>query len=415
MPKPKREESAKRTREALLNAGLRVVATHGYAKASVSRIAEACGVAQGLLYSYFPSHQEFLDELLPAEGQRLLAFIQKSVKGVEPFFERELLAFSAFFEFVARRPSLLRVLVEAEIAAPTSYVRLMDSIRARYYRALRRAEANGEIRPSTPHFLWVASEVFTGSRGIIAIGFSDRESGRFLKPRRLPAWVPASYLKFIRRGLDDRKEFGWGPVAARPDIQPPPPDTRAKLMQSTAEAVLAKGFAATTVADIVQGAGVAVGTFYIHFESREELFDAVLTDAREKMLAHVQVAVASSNSFAEVECRGFRALTAYLLANPWHLRIEMEASLWVPQAYLRHFFEIAERYLATLRRFHEQGELQDYSRDELPLLAYILMSSRRYLAARFLERPHTAEEQQAIFDDYAELIRFGLARRDRDD
>jgi len=411
LARPSREENAKLKREALLAAGLKVVATHGYAKASVSRIAAASGVSLGSLYSYFPSHQDLLDELLPAEGERLLAHIQKAARGTGPFFERERLAFSAFYDFVARRPSLLRVLVEAEIAAPGSYVRLMDTIRARYYRALEKAVANGEIRASDDHFLQVATHVLTGTRGIIAIGFSDREGNRFLKPGKLPDWVADTYLKFVRHGLDDRKPFSWGKSDFAPPLPPVAPDTRLRLMLSAAQAMQAKGFAGTTVADIVQGAGVAVGTFYIHFQSREELFDALLTYARAEMLSHVQHEITDSRSIAEVECRGFRALTSYLIANPWHLRVEMEASLWVPKSYLKHFFEIADRYTATLSRFHRAGELLEFREEELPVVSLILMAPRRYLATRLIGSETTVEQRHRIFDDYARLIRFGLSRR----
>lgn len=411
MAKPTREENARQKREALLAAGLKVVATHGYAKASVSRIAAASGVALGTLYSYFPSHQDLLDELLPAEGERLLAHIQKAAKGREEFFERERVAFAAFYEFVARRPNLLRVLVEAEIGAPGSYVRLMDAIRSRYHRALQRAAARNEIVSCDEHFLQVVTHVLSGTRGIIAIGFSDREGNRFLKPGKIPDWVADTYLKFVRVGLNDRKPFSWGDSRYEPPGAPVAPDTRLRLMLSAAQAMQERSFAGTTVADIVQGAGVAVGTFYIHFESREELFDALLTYAREQMLSHVQREIADCRTIAEVECRGFRALTSYLMSNPWHLRVEMEASLWVPKAYLRHFFEIADRYTATLTRFHRAGEMADYAEAELRVLALILMAPRRYLATRLVSLGYSDADRLKIFEDYTRLMRFGLAPR----
>lgn len=412
MAKPNREENARQKREALLAAGLKVVATHGYAKASVSRIATASGVALGTLYSYFPSHQDFLDELLPAEGERLLAHIQKAAASAQNFFDRERLAFDAFYDFVARRPNLLRVLVEAEIAAPGSYFRLMDRIRSSYYRALERAASEGEISPSDSHFLEVVTHVLSGTRGIIAIGFSDRNGSRFFKPGKIPPWVSETYLKFVRIGLNDVKSFSWGESTFDPPPPPVLPDTRLKLMLSAAHSMQSKGFAGTTVADIVQGAGVAVGTFYIHFKSREELFDALLTYAREQMLSHVQHEIADSRSIAELECRGFRALTSYLISNPWHLRVEMEASLWVPTSYLKHFFEIADRYTATLLRFHRAGELADYREAELPALSLILMAPRRYLASHIISAEYSTEARSRVFEDYTRLIRFGLAPRE---
>jgi AcrR family transcriptional regulator len=49
-----------KTRETLLKHALEQFAAHGYDGTSIKRIAEAAGVAQGLLYSYFPSKEALL-------------------------------------------------------------------------------------------------------------------------------------------------------------------------------------------------------------------------------------------------------------------------------------------------------------------------------------------------------------------
>lgn len=50
-------------RTRLVQAALRLFAVHGYASTSVRRIAQAAGVSQGLLYTYFPGKQALLQEI----------------------------------------------------------------------------------------------------------------------------------------------------------------------------------------------------------------------------------------------------------------------------------------------------------------------------------------------------------------
>lgn len=54
------------------------------------------------------------------------------------------------------------------------------------------------------------------------------------------------------------------------------PDTRrADLLAATVRVLIEKGLAAATVADIAAAAGVSKGTFYIYFDSKQAIIDAV--------------------------------------------------------------------------------------------------------------------------------------------
>ena len=55
--KLRRAEKAIENRRAFLRAGAKVVAKYGYAEASIARIAEEAGLAQGTFYLYFPTRQ----------------------------------------------------------------------------------------------------------------------------------------------------------------------------------------------------------------------------------------------------------------------------------------------------------------------------------------------------------------------
>ena len=67
------------------------------------------------------------------------------------------------------------------------------------------------------------------------------------------------------------------------------PDTRRAQLLSSARDVFARnGYQATSVADIIQAAGVARGTFYNYFESKRQIFQAVLEELMTQAGAAVQ-------------------------------------------------------------------------------------------------------------------------------
>lgn len=54
--------------------------------------------------------------------------------------------------------------------------------------------------------------------------------------------------------------------------------TRAELLAAAKHLLASKGFHATKVTDIAAAADVGTGTFYLHFPTKEALFDAVVED-----------------------------------------------------------------------------------------------------------------------------------------
>ena len=65
-------------------------------------------------------------------------------------------------------------------------------------------------------------------------------------------------------------------------IAPPPEDRRAGLLEAATRVLSERGIERTTVADITSEAGVAKGTFYLYFDSKEEILDALQRNLSER-------------------------------------------------------------------------------------------------------------------------------------
>jgi AcrR family transcriptional regulator len=94
--------------------------------------------------------------------------------------------------------------------------------------------------------------------------------------------------------------------------QDPDPDAsehRSRLLQGMAQSVAAKGYADTTIADIVREAGVSRRTFYEHFNTRADCLIALYEAASRNALRVLQGVIDPSRDWqVQVE----QALTAYL-------------------------------------------------------------------------------------------------------
>ena len=104
------------TKRKIFDAATKIVGKYGYAEASVARITEEAGVAQGTFYNHFENRQELLDQLLPMIGTEMVRFIRERT-GTAHAARQELERFGAFFDFIREVPEFLRILNEAEFFA----------------------------------------------------------------------------------------------------------------------------------------------------------------------------------------------------------------------------------------------------------------------------------------------------------
>lgn len=72
----------------------------------------------------------------------------------------------------------------------------------------------------------------------------------------------------------------------------PPEERRAELMDAALKLFLEKGVGPTTIEQITAGAGVAKGTFYLHFSSKEDVLDALRERFVRDLLQGIESAVA---------------------------------------------------------------------------------------------------------------------------
>jgi AcrR family transcriptional regulator len=138
------------TRRRLLDAAERVFGELGFYDASIVKITEAAGVAQGTFYLYFASKQEIFDELVRDLNVRVRHAMQESAVQGSDRIEAERLGFRAYFRFTADHPAIYRIIRQAEFVSPEALRYHYEKITEGYVEGLRQAMAAGEIAEVEP-------------------------------------------------------------------------------------------------------------------------------------------------------------------------------------------------------------------------------------------------------------------------
>jgi len=184
---------------------------------------------------------------------------------------------------------------------------------------------------------------------------------------------------------------------------------RSALLQAAAQVVGEVGYANASIALITAKVGVAQGTFYNYFDSRQDILDQLLPTLGETMLAHIKQCANGGRNFTEIEERAFRGFFSFLEKTPHFSRILNEAESFAPVGHKRHFDNVSRKYLRLFHRSKLQGDFPNYSEEELEVVVFILLAARSYLALRYvagMKQKSTLPEWVA--KTYMKFVRYGL-------
>ena len=164
------------TRARLLEAAEAVFADLGYHDASIVKITEAAGVAQGTFYLYFSGKQEIFEELVRDLNRRVRRAMAEGAERGRTRAEAELLGFKGYFEFAARHGALYRIIRQAEFVSPQTLHDHYEAIASGYVTALESAMDRGEVAEMDPRVLaWALMGMgeLLGMRWIVWEGAAD--------------------------------------------------------------------------------------------------------------------------------------------------------------------------------------------------------------------------------------------------
>ena len=189
-------------------------------------------------------------------------------------------------------------------------------------------------------------------------------------------------------------------------------ETRKALFDSAFRVVAEDGYADASIDKIATGAGVAKGTFYNYFETRQDLFDQLLPHLGGKLLDYIRMSMNENLTGIAREKRRIEAYFEYCRKTPGFLRILNEAEVFAPKAYHQHFKLFYQGYLRSLERSVARKEITAFGQDELGVVVFMLLGMRTYLDMMFQYGYVDRSKQQIakVLETYAKFVDRALFR-----
>lgn len=135
--------------------------------------------------------------------------------------------------------------------------------------------------------------------------------------------------------------------------------TRHKLLEAAEHLFASVGYHDSSIVKITERAGVGLGTFYLYFDGKQQIFDEVVGDLNRRVRHAMTEASRAAGSRLEAERAGFRAFFRFTAEHPALYRIIRQAEFVSPQALRSHYNQIVDGYIAGLRDAQASGEVRE--------------------------------------------------------
>lgn len=176
--------AAARTRERLIQAGLRLAEETGLAGLSINLLVEEAGVSKGTFFHHFGDRASYLLALHSGFHDRLFGEVLAAIDGLQPGAERLLVAADTYLEACLRDRGVRALLLEARAVAP-----IADAVRARNAQSATLCtadfEAMGWRHPLDSARLWVG---MVAEGALIELDDGGRQAAMRAVLRQFLAW-----------------------------------------------------------------------------------------------------------------------------------------------------------------------------------------------------------------------------------
>lgn len=185
--------------------------------------------------------------------------------------------------------------------------------------------------------------------------------------------------------------------------------TLRKLLDAAAFEFGEHGYYDASISGITHRAGVALGSFYTYFDSKDAIFRALVSDMSEAVKRAAGEALAEPMSALEAERAVLAAFLRFAAEHKEIYRIIDEAEFVDPASYRKHYETAAARIFERLQAGAAKGELRP---DPHEAHAWAVMGMNVFLGLRYAiwgEGKHDAAEVARVANDF---LANGIGRRD---
>ncbi len=167
--------------------------------------------------------------------------------------------------------------------------------------------------------------------------------------------------------------------------------TREKLLRAAESEIGGKGFSEASISSITTAAGVGQGTFYIYFDSKEEILRALVVSYSKSLRQYLTEATANTTTRLEKERQGLKSFIDYVRAHSDFYLIVHESLFIDPEIYQYYYRSFSEGYSKRLQNACDDGEIVEIDTE---VWSWALMGMSEFLGYRYgiLDQKTPSEE-----------------------
>ena len=197
--------------------------------------------------------------------------------------------------------------------------------------------------------------------------------------------------------------------------RPPAGDDRPpgeRLLSAAEELFGERSYRRTSVADICARAGIATGSFYAHFSSKNDIFAAVVRQINADLRAAMRLAIETApERQRDRERAAFGAFFQMLSKRPWIDRIVRESEFVDPGLFREYYERLARGYARGVRRAQLAGDVDpDYDPE---VIAYMYTGIGNFVGMRWADWTAGGQVPPDVLEDMLSVLARGLAPHPR--
>ena len=169
-----------------------------------------------------------------------------------------------------------------------------------------------------------------------------------------------------------------------------------------------QGFHKASVSGITHQAGVALGTFYTYFESKQEIYRALVGYMSHRVRSWIAERVVDAPDRVSAERKGLQAYIEFVREHPGLYRIIAEAEFVANDAFMEHYRGIAHAYTANLTAASERNEIRD---GDSEVWSWAIMGMMVFLGMRYGEWDQITDPAE-VARRAADLLANGIAKKE---
>ena len=167
-----------------------------------------------------------------------------------------------------------------------------------------------------------------------------------------------------------------------------------KLLSSSEELFAKNGFYETSISDICKHAGTAVGTFYIYFDTKTDVYRYLMETYKREIKERLALSIQDLPTRLEKEREGIKCFIKYAISTPNVYNIIWGSLSIDRQMFVDYYVSFADGYSKALA-----GSGDEISLSDTDSVAYMLMGISNFLGLKAMFTKMSDEEIDKMVND----------------